>query len=1022
MKDSRTFPRHFVTVAIIAASLSGRAWGLDPARAVGQFVRKHWGPEDGVPAQRVDAITQTEDGYLWIGTDAGLLRFDGFNFVQVFDRSATAFPIDHISGLAADKQGNLWVKLSSPTLLRYHDGRFTALTPGTRNEDSRVTAMSRTTDGRLLLASRRDGAALWDGSKFHTILDSPSIPHSPVISISESTSGDVWLGTQDAGLARISKHQIYTVTKGLPDLKINCLLSGKNGAMLVGTDRGMVRWNGSEMTEAGVPDALKRLQILTMIGDRDSNLWIGTGNRGLFRLNDYGLSSLNKSDHAPAVTALFEDREGDVWVGSRNGIEQLRENAFSSYPSGTGLAAENDGPIFSEPHQGKAQGRIWWAPARGGLYWLSGRTLGHITEAGLDRDVIYSIAGGGGDLWLGRQRGGLTHLCLQCRSLDARTYTKNDGLGENSVDAVYRNRDGSVWAGTLTAGASHFHDGRFDRYTEKNGLSANMIRSIVEGVDGTMWFATPRGLSSFRGGQWRTYGVAQGLLSQNVYCLFVSSTGVLWVGTQQGICFFHAGHFEVSAGLPGSLRKPVFGIVEDELRSLWIVTSTGVQRVAYEKMLHGLLKDGDVREYGLTDGLQSMAGVPRDRSSVRDEAGRIWLSRKSGLAMIDPARLGTSVPTITHIDHLRVDGTSIDLRRPLFVPPDRKRVEIGYTGLNLSAPERIRFRYRLDGFDRAWNAPVSGKDAVYTNLSPGSYSFHVAASNIDGLWNGPEAVMQFRVDPSLWQTSSFRLGAVLLIAAGILAGYRWRVHELTVRVNLRFDERLAERTRLARELHDTLLQTIEGSKLVADNALDTEVDGFEAHRTLIALEKVSAWLGNATNEARAALNSLRTPVSQEDDLVEAFQRVAEDCMQQPNLVRMNLSVEGTAIELHPIVQDEIFRIGHEAVRNACAHSGGNRIEMELSYSNSLTLRVRDNGRGISPEIAEEGRKNHFGLRGMKERAEQVGGKLSLFSAEGSGTEIELVVPGSIAYRGRRRGLIEALRRLRVAERRSTRLP
>ncbi|MGC2662417.1 MAG: two-component regulator propeller domain-containing protein [Bryobacteraceae bacterium] len=1021
MNNSNTYLRRLVAFVIVIISVSGYAWALDPSRALGQYLRRHWGPDNGFSAQHICAITQTHDGELWIGTDVGLFRFDGFSFVQVHDESANAFSLDHIYGLVSENNGDLWIQLRGPTLLLYRNGQFAASTPGPSNEDSRVTAISRTPDGRLLLASRRDGVGFRDGSEFHMIREPSLSSPSPVISIAESAIGDIWLGTQDAGVIRISGHQIYNIRKGLPSLKINCLLAEQDGALLVATDQGMVRWNGREFTGADIPDMLRHAQILTMIQDRDSNVWIGTSGRGLSRLNHFGLSSISESVRTPAVTALFEDREGDVWVGSANGMEQLRESAFTTYYSRGDTSAENNGPIFSDADKEGAVGRIWWAPASGGLYWGNGARVGRVTEAGLARDVVYSISGGNQDLWLARQRGGLTHLYSQHKVLHAKTYTEVDGLGENSVFAVHQNRDGTVWAGTLTSGVSHFHDDRVDRYTQENGLPAGMIRSIAEGLDGTMWFATPRGLGSFRGNQWKTYSVDQGLPSENVYSLFVSS-GVLWVGTQRGLCFFRSGHLETTSGLPSSLRQPIFGVAEDKLGSLWIVTAKAVQRVACDRMLHGPLRDGDVREYGMADGLRNIDGVPRDRSIAIDKAGRIWISRKHGLAMVDPVRSPIAVSTITRIDHLKVDGALIDLHQSVFIAPRPRRIEIDYTGLNLSAPERIRFRFRLDGFDRAWSMPIEKRDIFFTNLGPGSYRFHVVASNTDGVWNGSEAVMLFTVDPALWQTWWFRLGAFLLLSAATVAAYRWRIHELTGRVNLRFDERLAERTRLARELHDTLLQTIEGSKLVADDALDTESNEVDAHRLLVALEKVSTWLGDATKEARAALSSLRNPVSQQDDLVQAFQRAAAECMRRPGSMRINLSVEGTVIELRPIVQDEIFRIGHEALRNACLHSNGNQIELEISYSKNLTLRVRDDGKGISPELAEEGKQSHFGLLGMKERAGQIGGKLNLFSSAESGTEIELIVPGGIAYVGRRRGLIGAVRGIWSADRRPSRVP
>ena len=1013
MKNSNTFPsasaglRRSTGVAMALVWLAGNACALDPGRAVWQYVHDHWGPERGFPGGPISAITQSSDGYLWIGAEAGLIRFDGVTFTVVRDQGPNAFVMDHVLGLSADRDGSLWVQLSEPTLLRYREGTFSAVRPNPGREDSRVTAIASANSGGLLLASRMDGAALFEGSHFRTLASVSALPGSPVVSIAQRANNEVWLGTREEGIIRLTKGQLSTIKKDLPDLKINCLLPEKSGDVLIGTDHGMVRWNGSEVTRAGVPGALDRTQILAMTRDRDSNIWIGTGTQGLLRLNDEGLASLGESGRSAAITALFEDREGDVWAGSANGVERFRDSPFVAYSVRQGLPKTNGGPIYAD-----ARGGIWWAPVTGGLYWLKEGKVGHVTKAGLERDVVYSISGARDDLWLGRQRGGLTHLHFEGRSVKAKTYAQADGLAENTIYTVHQNRDGSVWAGTLTGGVSHFQDGRFETFTSANGLAADTVTSIAESADGTMWFATPSGLSSYGRNGWRTYGVGDGLPSENVYSLLFDSSGDLWIGTLHGIAFLHAGHIVVPAGLPTALHEQqVFGISEDRAGWLWIATSSNVLRVARDKICQGSLLDGDVREYRLTDGLTGMQGVRRDRSVAADPSGRIWISRSVGLSMVDPARLSVeSVPSIAQIDRFSVDGGSIDLQHPVSVPWNRKQVAIAYAGLNLSAPDRVRFRFRLDGFDHTWSGPITGKEAVYTNLAPGSYRFHVMASNSDGVWNGGEATMPFEVEPALWQTWWFRLCAVLSLAITMAALYRWRLHQLTVEVNLRFDERLAERTRLARELHDTLLQTIQGSKMVADDALEIEGGTPNPTRMHTALEKVSVWLEQATQEGRAALHSLRNSTSQENDLAEAFRCATNDCLSSDPM-EVSLSVEGTPIEMHPIVRDEIFRIGLEAIRNACRHSGGSMLEVELSYAKHFMLRVRDDGKGIAPEVAAKGKDGHFGLQGMQERAERIGGKLSLFSSSGSGSEVQLTVPGRIAFRDRRKSLVDNVRRL-----------
>jgi signal transduction histidine kinase len=313
--------------------------------------------------------------------------------------------------------------------------------------------------------------------------------------------------------------------------------------------------------------------------------------------------------------------------------------------------------------------------------------------------------------------------------------------------------------------------------------------------------------------------------------------------------------------------------------------------------------------------------------------------------------------------------------------------------LSLSDPERVRYRYRLDGFDRDWSEPVTARTAVYTNLSPGSYTFRVTACNSDGFWNDEGAILDFSVTPAWFQTRWCRVLYVLLVVSIAWTVYRLRVIQIARSISARFDERLAERTRMARELQDTFLQTIQGSKLVADDALDLSSDPTRMRR---AMEQLSLWLGTATQEGQAALSSLRTKTTPTNDLAEALRRATEECrMQTP--VEVSFAVVGNAKPVHPVVRDEVYRIGYEAIRNACIHSGASRLEIELRYARDLTLRVSDNGTGIDP-AADRGKNGHFGLRGMRERAARIGGKLTLGSSSNSGTEIRLIVPGGIIFR------------------------
>jgi signal transduction histidine kinase len=354
-----------------------------------------------------------------------------------------------------------------------------------------------------------------------------------------------------------------------------------------------------------------------------------------------------------------------------------------------------------------------------------------------------------------------------------------------------------------------------------------------------------------------------------------------------------------------------------------------------------------------------------------------------------------TLPPPVHIEQVVADRKIYSSNRDLNLPALTKDLRIDYTALSFVVPEKVRFRYRLDGHDRAWEEAGTRRQAFYSDLGPGDYQFHVIAANNDGIWNAAGASLRVSVAAAWYQTQSFKVLCVLLGGFLVWCIYHVRVRQLAATMGARFDERMAERTRLAQELHDTLLQTIQGTKMVADDALDESTD-FERMRA--TMRRVSQWLGQATQEGRAALSSLRVSVTSRNDLAEAFRRAADDCLIH-RAMEVNLSVIGEPREMHPIARDEVYRIGYEAIRNACSHSGGTRLTIQLTFAQDLSLRVSDNGTGMDIRIAEHGKDGHFGLRGMHERAARIGGKISISSSAESGTDISLVVPGKIIFRG-----------------------
>ncbi len=984
MKSSNTSPNRWLLAGLCCVNL---AYAADALRGRSQYIRDRWGPDKGFSSGPVYAITQTTDGYLWVGAEAGLVRFDGLAFKLMRTADPQPFSLAQVLGLTGGGDGSLWVRRRGLNLLRYHDGAFDDMTPALAQAG--VTVVIRADNGDIIFATTRGGVFLLRGSKMETLLPPQSMLRSPVISLARSPGGDVFMGTRDLGLVHLRGGNVSVITEGLPNLKIDCLIAESNNSVWIGTGGGVVRWDGDRITRAGVPSSLERVQALAMARSGDGNIWVGTAGQGLFLIDRAGLSTLVEPPGG-AITAVFEDREGDVWIAGDNRIERLRRGIFATYLKADGLPSDTNGPVYAD-----AEDRVWFGPESGGLWSIERGKIARFAGAGLDRDIVYSIAGRGSDLWVARQRGGLTHVRLNGGPLVDKTYTHADGLAQDTVFAVNVNRDGTVWAGTLNGGVSRLRDGRFTTYTTRDGLASDTVYSILEGSGGTMWFATPRGLSALSQDRWRTYTVADGLPSENVNTLFEDAAGTLWIGTLRGLAYFRSGRIQVPNATQPPLYEQIMGIAEDKQGALWIGTGNHVMRIHRDRLQNGNVQDEDLRQYDLADGLRSLAGVRRHRSVASDPGGRIWFSTTRGLSVVDTAGIsGGSAPAIVHIQALIADGSPIPLEAPVRIPGGRQRIALDYTGLSLGIPERTRFRYILEGFDHGWSEPVADREAVYTNLGPRKYRFRVISSNLDQVFNSVEATLNFEIEPMFWQSWWFRGSALLLLGLSITAFLRFRTHRLTQQMNLRFEERLAERTRIAQELHDTLLQGFLSASMQLHVAADRLPKDSPAKQPLgRILELMSRVMG----EGRSALQDLRSASADSLDLELAFSRIQQELHVHED-VRFSVVAEGQPRPLHPILRDEVYRIGREALVNAFRHSHATRIEVELEYSaRHLRVLVRDNGCGIDTLVLQSGREGHWGLSGMRERAEKMGARLHVWSRLASGTEVELSVPSHVAF-------------------------
>lgn len=965
-----------------------------------QYVHSKWGKERGFVGGIIYAISQSDDGYLWLGTDRGLVRFDGERFTLIQRPISGQAEIGPVRGLVMGSDGTLWIRSQGPQLLQYRGGQFKNPFESLGIPAATITAMGTDNQGDVLFSGLYSQPMRYARGKFEGLPGAAEASSTLVTSIAESRDGRIWMGTREDGLFVIKDgKRIPSEAPNLINRKINALAPSNNGGLWIGTDQGLRFLSAGVDVSVRTPRWNDDNQILAITKDISGNIWAASSG-GLIRVTpgrDFSILA-GEGSRTAAVTAVFEDSDGSIWFGGPEGLERLQDSPFTTYASHGGVPESNGGAIFVD-----AGDRIWFAPVSGGLYCLDHGRLNRIQLEGLGHDVVYSISGRGNDIWVGRQRGGLTRITRTENKLSAKTYTERDGLAQNTVYATYTAHDGAVWAGTISDGISRLKDRMFTTYSMANGLNSNAINSIVEGYDGTIWVGTPAGLSALRNGVWSSWTTTEGLPAADVRNCFEDSKHILWTVTASGLAFQSGQRFVVPGHLPDQLRDQIFGLTEDALGFLWLSTTDSVIRVNRDRLITDSLRGSDIRVFGESDGLVGAEGVRRERSILTDKSGRIWVSVKGGIAG------GDSMMILENPRPIRVRFESIDAAGKTFRGSESPRiaartrsVTFHYSSMSLDSPGRVWFRYLLEGADQDWSDPVQIQQVSYNNLGARTYRFRVMASHDGILWNGQESEAVFSIDQAYWETWWFRTCTLVALALSTVFLLRLRTVRLSRQLNARFQERLAERTRIAQELHDTLLQSFQGLMLrfqTVDTMLPTQPGEAKS-----MLEDALDRADDALAESRDAIQNIRSSPTRHSGLSHALASVLEEVQGEfpvGHSLRPTCSmvVEGRERLLREYVMIEICRIAREAIRNTFQHAQASLVEVEISFRDSeLRLSLRDDGLGIEPSVLIDGaRSGHWGLIGMRERAAKLGAHLDFWSKPGAGTEIELSLASEIAY-------------------------
>lgn len=959
------------------------AAALDPRKALSQYSRTVWTQEHGLPQDTIRAVTQTTDGYLWLGTDEGLARFDGYDFV-VFDKDHYNLPTNSITALGAGLDGSLWIGTASG-LTRYRDKTFYTYTTKDGLPDDSIVDLTVDHLGVLWAVSGVD-LARFDGKRFTVYKAGRDIPVTTVQRVTEDRHLDLWVGGFSSVVKRVGSRFERVVdarelgndfvTQIVSDGHNNLWIGGSQGLILRSADGKIRRFD----TRDGLPDVFVRALRI----DRDGNVWAGT-NSGLARLKDNRFLTMGGpgGQDRDQVRSLFEDREGNLWVGANNGLTRLRDDMFTVYGKSEGLPSDDPNTVYQDH-----SGRVWVGFHDSGLLLFNPEKYQIFTTwNGLPNNEVFSIRESrDGDLLVGT-RGGFVRM----HDKHLTTYRPPDklnrglvfdsledaegrlwlalpgGLGElkgnhlrivvpggpvlsDSIVTLAEGHGGVVWAGSYGRGLWRVHGDEQRHYTEANGLSSDQIRAVREDPDGTLWIATfGGGLNAFRDGKFTHFTAKDGLLSDNVSDV-ADDGDSLWLSTTRGIC----------------------RISKRQLREF------------EEHKIHAL----EPTNYGVEDGLRSAQcapGYPIPGGGRRTMDGRLWFPTSRGLAVIDPnARKQAGEPPALHLVDMTADGRPVDFSKTPRLPPGSERIQIHYTAIHLGAPERVQYSHKLQGLDADWVRAGNRRVINYNSLGHGKYRFLVRAE----LPGGPatERSYDFEVLPQFYETAWFRVLSALVLAVAAWGFYQLRLRQLASRFALV----LEERARMAREIHDTLAQGFVGISSQLDAvALAMPDDRSKARQYLDLARKMAR---HSLTEARRSVMDLRASVLEGQDLAAALHSGAQ-IWTAGSGVEMHVDVTQSDNGLPQEFEQHLLRIAQEAVTNALKHADASQIWVKLNTEpHKLYLRVVDNGHGFEQDDAFSSLGGHFGLIGMRERAERLGGELKLNSHPGEGTQVEVTVP------------------------------
>lgn len=985
-----------VLLLMLTLATGGVARAVDAGRMLSQYGHTAWRLQDGELPASAYPMAQTADGYLWIGTQAGVVRYDGARFVPLDALTSGRLGNPFVLALLGARDGSLWIGTSGG-LSRWKDGKLTDY----KGTEGGVFSLAEDAQGKIwLLTGSKERKPLCEvagtGVSCHGKEDGLDVSPTCCDRMVTDGQGTFWMGSDVA----LVEWRERSPSRSFPiEAKIK---AGTPGLLVLAREPGNAIWAGLPMTGPGL--GLQRLvggqwqsfrtpdidgasvAVQALFRDREGSLWIGTIDHGIYRITSGRVDHFGSKDGltSDGIYSFFEDREGNMWVATSAGIDRFRDFKVWSYTTREGLAVDEVDAVLAD-----REGRVWAGTASSLDVLDHGRFRSLRAGKELPGTQVTSLfEDKAGRLWVG---------------LDESLWVYAEGKFSAVVDQAGKPVRGMVFALTQDAGGamwavSRGHPSRLLRIEDEKVVEEfdepkfPSVFSMASDRAGNVWLGLQNGDLAHPNGERLSTR-----LNTKVLDLAIAGDGLVLGATRKGLIAFKDGALRVLSAKDGLPCDAVNGVADGQDGSLWLYMGCGLARLGVPDVENALRDPSRAVSAGIFDMLDGVRPglAPFQKKIARAPDGTLWLANGVDLQTFDPRKAvanGAALPV--HIEGLTADRKAYALADDLSLPALTRDVQLDYTAIGLAVPQHVRFRYRLDGHDQDWVEAGQRRQAFYTDLPPGTYSFHVAANNGDNAWKEAPP-LNFTIRPAFYQTSGFMLAVIAAAALIIWLVFALRMAHVKTQLRTIFEERHAERERIARELHDTLLQAVQGLMLRFQSAME-RIPPSEPAREF--MEKALDHADEVIIEGRDRVTRLRA-MEQGISLESALRQLGEE-MARDGRVIFRLTVEGAPRPLHPAVGDEVLQLARESMANAFRHANPGCVDVGVGYERKrLTLSVVDDGVGFDVDaVANNGSMGHWGLKGMHERAAGLRAKLMLSSRPGAGTAVELSVPAAIAFR------------------------